>query len=72
MNPQTLQSLAALFASMAGFLGGMYLVVTRPLVKHIDDVKADLKEVKEELKEVKKGLADLEKKVDALEIKAWK
>jgi len=72
MNPQTIQSLAALFASMAAFLGGMYLVVTRPLGKRIDDLRADMAELKTGQKSMLEKLTALEKKVEALEIKAWR
>jgi len=72
MNPQTIQSLAALFASMAAFLGGMYLVVTRPLVGRMDDMKAGLNEINTKLTRIEDRLKEVEKKVDHLEIKAWR
>lgn len=76
MNPQTLQSMAALFASMAAFLGGMYLVVTRPLGKRIDDLRADIvpriDRIEKRLDKIEERLTSLEKKVEALEIKAWR
>jgi len=76
MTPQTIQSLAALFASMAAFLGGMYLVVTRPLGKRIDDLKDGilprLTAIEERLQKIEDRLTTLERKVDVLEIKAWK
>ena len=72
MNPQTIQSLAALFASMAAFLGGMYLVVTRPLGKRIDDVISRLDRIENRLDKIEERLTGLEKKVEALEIKAWR
>jgi len=76
MNPQTIQSLAALFASMAAFLGGMYLVVTRPLGKRIDDLRHGvlprLDRIESRLEKLEERMAALERKVEALEIKAWK
>lgn len=72
MNPQIVQSLAALFASMAAFLGGMYLVVTRPLVKRIDDLIPRLDRIEKKLDKVEERLTTLERKVDSLEIKAWR
>ncbi|HKD02241.1 MAG TPA: hypothetical protein VKB77_07435 [Terriglobales bacterium] len=76
MNPQTIPSLAALFASMAAFLGGMYLVVTRPLGKRIDDLRDGilprLDRIEKRLDKIEERLAALEKKVEALEIKAWR
>jgi len=81
---QTIQSLAALFASMAAFLGGMYLVVTRPLSKRITDLKDglgkridDLRDgvlprldrIEGKLAKIEERLTSLEKKVDMLEIK---
>jgi hypothetical protein len=76
MTVQTMQSLAALFASMAAFLGGMYLVVTRPLSKRIDDLKDGvlprLDRMESRLDKIEEHLTSLEKKVEILEIKAWK
>jgi len=71
MNPQTLQSLAGLFASMAAFLGGMYLVVTRPLNSRMDDIVRTLGRIETHIEKIDERLAALEKKVEALEIKAW-
>jgi hypothetical protein len=79
MNPQTIQSLAALFASMAAFLGGMYLVVTRPignsirsLEKRIDDIALRLDRMEGRLGKIEERLTGVERKVDALELKAWR
>ena len=72
MTPQVVQSLAALFASMAAFLGGMYLVVTRPLIKRIDDLVPRLDRIEGKLDKVEERLAAVERKVDNLEIKAWR
>jgi F0F1-type ATP synthase membrane subunit b/b' len=76
MTPATIQSLAALFASMAAFLGGMYLVSTRPLMKRMDDMRRDFGErltrIETRLDKIEERLTAVEKKVDALEIKAWR
>lgn len=72
MNPQLIQSLAALFASMAAFLGGMYLVVTRPLSRRLDDLSLRLGRIEDRLTGVETRLTSLERKVDVLELKAWK
>ena len=68
MSPSTvttLQSLAALFASLAAFLGGMYLVVTRPILGRLDDIIARLVRLEE-----KQG--NLDKKVEVLEATKWR
>ena len=72
MNPQTIQSLAALFVSMAVFLGGMYLVVTRPLGKGIDGMVSTLDRIEQCLERIEDRLNGVEKKVEGLEIKAWR
>jgi hypothetical protein len=64
-----LTSLAALFASMAAFLGGMYLVSTRPLMKRMDDLRRDFGErltrIETRLDKIEERLTAVEKKVDA-------
>jgi hypothetical protein len=72
MNPQTLQSLAALFAAMAAFLGGMYLVMTRPLARALEDISDWLKRIETRLERIDGRLTELEKRVEGLEIKAWR
>ena len=72
MTPVTIQSLAALFASMAAFLGGMYLVVTRPLAGRMDDISGRLTRIEDRLTKLEERLTAVEKKVDHLEIKAWR
>ena len=72
MNPQwvqTISSMAALFAAMGAFIGGMYLTVTKPLNKRIDDLRTD---IVPRLDRIEERLVALERKVDALEIKAWR
>jgi hypothetical protein len=65
MNPQILQtvgSLAGLFAAMGAFLGGMYLVVTRPLLKRMDDIVARLARIEDKLDDHTERIVRLEER----------
>jgi hypothetical protein len=54
----------------------MYLVVTRPLGKRIDDLRDGLSKrldrIESRLDKIEQRVAALEKRVEGLEIKAWR
>jgi hypothetical protein len=50
IDPAFVQASAAFVAALAALMGAMYAVITRPLLKRMDDIRADLVQFKIEVR----------------------
>jgi hypothetical protein len=50
IDPAFIQASAAFLAALAALMGAMYAVITRPLLKRMDDIRADLVQFKIEVR----------------------
>ena len=77
MTPQMWQTIAATIAALAALLGGLYGILTVPLLRtmkaEIAASEARMKlAMKEETNAINADIATLQSKVEALEIRAWR
>lgn len=61
MNPQYWQAVAAVIAAYAALLGGVYAVMTRPLIAHLSSIQTS---IEARLDEIMRRLERIEKKLD--------
>jgi type II secretory pathway component PulM len=58
IEPIWLQAGAAVLGALAAFTAAMYGVITRPLLKRMDDIRADLSQFKAETSAELRGIRD--------------
>lgn len=63
MAPAALQALAAVLASFAALMAGLYAIVTRPLLGRLDRIEAELRDIRTELKAHGERLARVEERL---------
>lgn len=76
MTPQGWQSLAAVIAAFAALMGGLYAIVTRPLLKLFSSIQEEMRggfsEVNGRLARIEAKLDDHEKRITTLEAQRWR
>ncbi|HEY6345634.1 MAG TPA: hypothetical protein VIY49_29395 [Bryobacteraceae bacterium] len=66
-NPQVWQAIAAVIAAYAALLGGIYAVVTRPMMARMDAMQAQIADIIRPLERIETKLDDHSQRITRLE-----
>jgi hypothetical protein len=67
VNPQPLQAVATLVAAFAALFGGLYAIVTRPLLKQLESIDRRLERIEQRLDHIETILLRHEERITRVE-----